>query len=201
MGDLCIMDGIQEDWLEISPNENWDTIRIYAYNNQRLGIEHPDLKYIDVKNEDDIKKHLLYREDRLRTYIILEDDIKIKSKSEGYENYKVVTEKEIEDRMEDILKDIYDIEDKTIIVFTINATFDNHKNFKRVPVSSIDEMKETFNKLSEEADEYTFQRNYCYLIFANEEIRLYDTKARANYKDEEKNKWVSEYKYTPNDTG
>ena len=58
----------------------------------------------------------MYLGEQLYTYIVLEDDIKIKRKTEGYKNYEVITEKEIEDRMEDILSDRYDIEGKTIIV-------------------------------------------------------------------------------------
>ena len=58
----------------------------------------------------------MYLGEQLYTFIVLEDDIKIKRKTEGYKNYEVITEKEIEDRMEDILSDRYDIEGKTIIV-------------------------------------------------------------------------------------
>lgn len=96
---------------DICPNAFTRTIKIYSYNNQRLNIEHEKIIYIDVNNEDDIKKDILYGGFLLYTYMVIEEDIKIKDKSMEYKNYKVITEKEIKDRMEDILSDRYDIED------------------------------------------------------------------------------------------
>lgn len=55
----------------------------------------------------------------------------------------------------------YDIVDKKIIVFTINAKFDSRKSFKSVPISR----RKTWRKLSKEVDLYTFEESYCYLIY------------------------------------
>lgn len=79
------------------------------FNNRRLSIEQCKIIYLGFINEDDIKENLLYRGLDNRAYVILGEDIKIKNKFEGYKNYKVVTRKEIEDRMTDILRDRYDI--------------------------------------------------------------------------------------------
>lgn len=76
--------------LLIYPRGNFDTLRVYAYNNQRLSIENAKIIYIDVNSEDDIKKDLLYRGEQLYTYIV-EDDTKIRRKTQGYKNYKVIT--------------------------------------------------------------------------------------------------------------
>jgi hypothetical protein len=166
---------IPKDWLEICPHGWSDKIRVYTYKSKRLNIQPAKFKYIDVSNEDDIKKDLLYRGFELSTYMILDEYIKLKNINEGYKNYKVITEREIEDRIKDIMSDRYDIIDKIVIVFTINAKFDSHKNFKSVPVSNIGEMKGTFRKLRNEAnDPYTFQNWYYYLMMPNEGIRLYD---------------------------
>ncbi|CAG86441.2 DEHA2C15510p [Debaryomyces hansenii CBS767] len=175
-GKGSFLDNIKKaGWVNNESNGKFDTLRIFTYNGQRLSIEHPQIKYIDVSNEEDIKHNLLYRGLELNTYIILDEDIKIKDKSMGYKSHKLITEKEIEDRWEDIIADRYDVEDKTIIVFTIDTKFADHNNFKSVPVSNVEEMKETFKKLYREAeDPYTFQRGYCYLVIPDEEIRLYN---------------------------
>lgn len=55
---------------------------------------------MDVSNEDHIKKDLLYRGFELNTYMILDEDIKLKNMEEGYKKYKVIAENEIEDRMD-----------------------------------------------------------------------------------------------------
>ena len=110
MGHRCLLDRM-DNLKDICPNAFTRTIKIYSYNNQRLNIEHEKIIYIDVNNEDDIKKDILYGGFLLYTYMVIEEDIKIKDKSMEYKNYKVITEKEIKDRMEDILSDRYDIED------------------------------------------------------------------------------------------
>lgn len=102
--------------------ENLDTLRIYSYNNQRLSIEHAIIKYIGVNNEEDIRKDLLYSGLRLYTYMILEEDIKITNKASGYKNYKVITENGIEDGLEDILSDGYEIIDKTVVVTIMQSS-------------------------------------------------------------------------------
>ncbi|CAG86437.2 DEHA2C15422p [Debaryomyces hansenii CBS767] len=104
-----IRDRKHKEWSEICPSENYNTVRIYTYNNQRLNIESTKIRYIDVSNEDDIKKDLLHKGFELSISMILGEDIKIKDISEGYKTYKVITEKEIEDRMEDIMSESYDV--------------------------------------------------------------------------------------------
>lgn len=69
------------------------------------------MRYIDVSNEDDIKRssELLHKGFDLSMYMILGEDIKTKDIPEGYKTYKMITEKEIEDRMEDIMSELYDV--------------------------------------------------------------------------------------------
>lgn len=95
--------------MEICPSENYDTVRICTCNNQRLNIETTKIRYIDVGDEDDIKKDLLHNGFELSIYMILGEDIKIKDMSEGYKTYKVITETEIGDRMKDIMSELYDL--------------------------------------------------------------------------------------------
>ncbi|CUM49594.1 unnamed protein product [Debaryomyces tyrocola] len=92
-----IRDRKNEEWLEICPSANYDTVRTYTYNNQRLNIESTKIRYIDVGDEDDIKKDLLHKGFELSIYMILGEDV------------KVITETEIEDRMEDITSELYDL--------------------------------------------------------------------------------------------
>lgn len=81
-----------------------DILRIYSYNKKRLGFTNSRIKYIDVNNEMDIKQDLLHSDgyDTLKTYIVLDGDVKVKIFGEGYKNWKVVTEDELEARIEDI---------------------------------------------------------------------------------------------------
>lgn len=159
-----------------SHSNHFTILRIYSYNKQRLNIENMQIKYIDVNNENDIKHDLLLSGfHTLRTYLILDENIKIKNLLEGYGNYKVATEQEINARVEDILSDRYDSTHKTIAVFTIYRNFDTQGNYRRIPISNIGEVKQTFKKLSKEADPYTFENYYCYVLMPNAEIRIYDT--------------------------
>lgn len=54
-------------------------------------------------------------------YMILGEDIKTKDIPEGYKTYKMNTEKEIEDRMEDIMSELYDVFKRGRLIFTMNA--------------------------------------------------------------------------------
>lgn len=47
-----------------------------------------------MSSEDDTKRELLYYGVNKRTYLVLDEDIKIKDKYEGYKNYKAITEKD-----------------------------------------------------------------------------------------------------------
>lgn len=62
--------------------------------------------------------------------MILDENIKLRNINEGYKNCKVITERGIEGGIKDIMWDRYDIIGKAVIVFTISAKFDSHKNFK-----------------------------------------------------------------------
>ena len=159
-----------------SHSEHFNILRIYSYDKRRLNIQNIQIKYIDVDNENDIKNDLLQSGfDTLQTYLILEENIKVKNLLEGYTNHKVLTEQEMYERMDDILLDKYDIAQRTIAVFTIYRRFNSHGNFRRISVSNLGEMKETFKKLSKDADPYTFEHSYCYVLMPNGEIRIYDT--------------------------
>lgn len=192
--------------MEEEHNEDFDSIlsllnhygvlRIYAYYNLRLNMDHAKIRYIDITNENDMKDDLLYSMGYMNTYMILKEDIRIKNKTKGFKNFKVITEIQIEDLIDDILSDRYEVEDKTIIVFTINAKFNSYKNFKSVPVSNMVEMKHRFSKLRNEAnDPFTFEGGYCYVIMSSEEIRLYETQETVSYFDKDKEEWVTEHKY------
>lgn len=158
-----------------SHSEHFTILRIYSYKKRRLNIQNIQIKYIDVDNENGIKNDLLQGGfHTLQTYLILDENIKVKHLLDGYKNYKVLTEHEAYERMDDILLDRYDISQKTITVFTIYRRFNSHGNFRRIPVSNLGEMKETFKKLSKVADPYTFERSYCYVLMPNGEIRIYD---------------------------
>lgn len=61
-------------------------LRIYSYDNKRLGFTNKRIKYIDVNSEKDIKQDLLQSDgyDTLKTYIVLDEDVKVKIFGEGY---------------------------------------------------------------------------------------------------------------------
>lgn len=58
----------------------------------------------------------------------------------------MITEIEIEGREVDVLSVRFGLEDRTVIVFTINAKFNSYKHFKSMPISNIGEVYETFKK-------------------------------------------------------
>lgn len=93
IGHRCVLDGFDEEWMEILPSDNDDTIRIFSHNKKGLNIESTRFRYIDVSSEDDMKREFLYDGLNKRTYLVLDEDITIKNKYEGYKNYKAITEK------------------------------------------------------------------------------------------------------------
>lgn len=52
IGECDFTSFIDEELISI---EDLDTLRVYSYNNQRLSIEHANIKYIDVNKEEDSK--------------------------------------------------------------------------------------------------------------------------------------------------
>lgn len=79
-------------------------IKIYSYNN-KINIENKKIKYINVKN-DIINTD---RFDYLDTYIILDKNINIKNRRKKYLTYKIISETELKNNLDQILSDQYKI--------------------------------------------------------------------------------------------
>lgn len=80
-------------------------IKIYSYNNNKINIENKKIKYINVKN-DIINTD---RFDYLDTYIILDKNINIKNRRKKYLTYKIISETELKNNLDQILSDQYKI--------------------------------------------------------------------------------------------
>lgn len=83
-------------------------IKIYSYNNNKINIENKKIKYINVKN-DIINTD---RFDYLDTYIILDKNINIKNRRKKYLTYKIISETELRNNLDQILSDQYKINKK-----------------------------------------------------------------------------------------
>lgn len=86
-------------------------IKIYSYNNNKINIENKKIKYINVKNEQEIKNDIINtdRFDYLDTYIILDKNINIKNRRKKYLTYKIISEAELKNNLDQILSDQYKI--------------------------------------------------------------------------------------------
>lgn len=89
-------------------------IKIYSYNNNKINIENKKIKYINVKNEQEIKNDIINtdRFDYLDTYIILDKNINIKNRRKKYLTYKIISETELKNNLDQILSDQYKINKK-----------------------------------------------------------------------------------------
>lgn len=89
-------------------------IKIYSYNNNKINIENKKIKYINVKNEQEIKNDIINtdRFDYLDTYIILDKNINIKNRRKKYLTYKIISETELRNNLDQILSDQYKINKK-----------------------------------------------------------------------------------------
>lgn len=86
-------------------------LKVYTYDNKKLNISDEKIKYINVKDEKEIKEDLI-NTDRFiyaDTYLILKDGIMIKHRRIEYKLYRIITEIELQKNLDEIVADTYEL--------------------------------------------------------------------------------------------
>lgn len=151
-------------------------LKVYTYNNEKLNIKNEKIEYINIKNEKQIKIDLLDTDRNLylETYLIISKNIQIKNIFYGYSFYKIITENELNNNLDDVLQDQYDFRNLEILVFSYNKD----SNFKTIVVSNFYDIEKYIENYPNR--NYYIEYNYYYLIL-NNEIRLYYNTSQRKY--------------------
>lgn len=151
-------------------------LKIYSYKNKKLKIKNEKIEYINIKNEKQIKMDLLDTDRNLylETYLIISDDIRIKNISYGYSFYKIITDNDLINNIDDILQDQYDFNNLKILVFSYNK----EDNLKAIIISNFSDIENYIENYPDR--NYHIEYNYFYLM-VNNEIRLYYNTPKRKY--------------------
>lgn len=151
-------------------------LKIYNYDNKKLNIKNKKIEYINIKNEKQIRMDLLdtNRSLYLETYLIISNNIQIKNIFYGYSFYKIITENDFRNNLDDILQDQYDFKNLKILVFSFNKNI----KIKTIIISDFSDIENYIENYPNR--NYYIEYRYFYLII-NNEIRLYYNTPKRKY--------------------